>query len=206
MDVSGAQHLSDEDLLALSIGRVVRAHTFVDYGLRNVHEALAGPGPKALVGSTIHSTDRLAEVCIVMLRGLDASPQIIESGVGALESARTANLTRNEVIHDMWLPAPNSEPSQRPSWNAFRALSGHLGSIARAEPRDLEFIETAYTALARAKLRVSGLFMALHEVLPRYDDDHRQKRPGSELPRYLALMNDEFTLQSNGDWQVHLDA
>ena len=57
--------------------------------------------------------------------------------------------------------------------------------------------------LSRVRLRVSGLFMALHEAMP---PGHTAGLPKaeSELPRYIAMMNDQFTVADNGDVKVEL--
>ena len=45
--------------------------------------------------------------------------------------------------------------------------------------------------------------MALHEALPRYQDLTRPKGWMSNMPRYLALMNDQFDIDNDGNWEVH---
>jgi hypothetical protein len=73
---------------------------------------------------------------------------------------------------------------------------------ARSTPRDLDTVISAHTTLARSRIRVSGLFMALHEVL-RWHSDARCRYPAkTQLPRYIALMTDHFTLEANGDLEI----
>jgi hypothetical protein len=85
---------------------------------------------------------------------------------------------------------------------AFRQSRGRMEPIVYPSPRDLEAVESAYTTLARTRLRVSGLFMALHGELPQYRDSSRPASARSELPRYIALMADRFTLAPNGDFEI----
>ena len=67
-------------------------------------------------------------------------------------------------------------------------------------PRDLQSVAEAHTQLVRARLRVSGLFMALHAVQSPGED--RQTERVIEIARYMALMNDNFILEDNGDITV----
>jgi hypothetical protein len=68
-------------------------------------------------------------------------------------------------------------------------------------PRDLDTVISAHTTLVRSRLRVSGLFMALHQLLP-WLSHGRGLHPGPELATYVALMRDRFTLEPNGDFEI----
>ena len=68
---------------------------------------------------------------------------------------------------------------------------------------DLDTVISAHSTLLRARLRVLGLFMALHEILPWLSGARppRSQRT-TELPRYLAMMKDNFTLEAHGDFTI----
>ena len=193
--------LSDDDLLSLSIGRVVRAHSRVEYGLRNVHEALDTHSSIENVAAGFVGADQLANDCIMRLRRADLSRELTESGERSLKAAQEANVRRNAIVHDLWLLDSGREDDVSPRWNTIGATRGRTGSVARLGPSDVQTLEDARTALDRAAVRVSGLFMALHEFLPRYEEPRRRGWT-SELPRYLALMDGHFRLAQNGDWEV----
>ena len=80
--------------------------------------------------------------------------------------------------------------------------AGHRAE-SRERIKDLETVVDAHNELSRSRLRVSGLFMTLHEVMPH---GHAAVRPNaeSELPRYIAMMNDQFTVAANGDAEIGL--
>lgn len=195
--------LCDEDQLSLWVGRVARIHVLLEYNLTNVYGALGPPGSDGLGGTgPAVGADRLADECRKLLRKADLSHQIVEAGTQALKAAKHANTLRNRIIHDMWLPDSSTGEGQPPRWYAFRQSRGRMEPIVYPSPRDLEAVESAYTSLARTRLRVSGLFMALHAVLPQYRDSSRPASARSELPRYIALMADRFTLAPNGDFEI----
>ena len=198
-----ASTLSDDDLLSLSIGRVVRAHARVEYGLRNVHEALSTPNPTDNVTAGFVGADRLVNDCTLRLRRADLTRELTESGERSLAAAQEANVLRNGIVHDLWLLGSGSEDDVKPRWNMLGATRGRTGTVTRPGPRDIQSVDDARTTLDRAAVRVSGLFMALHEVLPRYAEPRRRGWT-SELPRYLALMDGHFHVAPNGDWEVIL--
>jgi len=201
-----ASTLSDDDLLSLSIGRVVRAHARVEYGLRNVHEALDTPSSIDNVAAGFVGADRLVNDCMLRLRRADLSRELTESGERSLKAAQEANVLRNGIVHDLWLLESGSEDDVNPRWNTFGATRGRTGTVARPAPSDIQTVEDARTALDLAAVRVSGLFMALHAVLPRYEESPRRRGRTSGLPTYLALMDGNFRLAQNGDWEVVLPA
>jgi hypothetical protein len=199
-----ASSLSDDDLLSLSIGRVARAHARVEYGLRNVHEALDTPRSTDTVAAGFVGADRLANDC--MLRRADLSRKLTESGERSLKAAQEANVLRNGIVHDLWLLESGGEDDVNPRWNTFGAARGRTGTVVRPAPSDIQTVEDARTALNLAAVRVSGLFMALHEVLPRYEGSPRRRGRTRGLPTYLALMDGNFRLAQNGDWEIVLPA
>lgn len=191
--------LNDNDLLSLSIGRVVRAHSRVEYGLRNVREALdTGTQVGGFVGA-----EQLVKECSTRLRLVDLSPEVMLAGERSLEAARASNALRNTTVHDLWLLESDRNYEESARWNTVGAARGRTGNVTRPGPRDIQSLEDVRTALDRAALRISGLFMALHEALPRYQELIRPKGWTSNMPRYLALMNDQFDLDQEGNWEVH---
>jgi hypothetical protein len=196
-------NLTDEDELSLWVGRVARAHALLEYNLSNVHRLLVehdGSGPASTRMPS--GVDHLAAECLRLLRRSDVSHEVRSSGGGALSAAKAANGLRNRVVHDMWLPDPLREAWEPPRWNAFRRSRGLVGTYAQPSPRTLETVVEAHSTLVRARLRVSGLFMALHAVWPRSPGRGRRASAASELPRYIALMTGQFTLSANGDFDV----
>lgn len=191
--------LSDDDLLSLSIGRVVRAHSRLEYGLRNVREALdTDTQTGGFVGA-----EQLAKECSTRLRLVDLRPEVMLAGERSLEAARASNALRNTTVHDLWMLDLDRNYEESARWNTVGAARGRTGNATRPKPRDIQSVEGVRTALERAALRVSGLFMALHEALPRYQDLTRPKGWMSNMPRYLALMNDQFDIDNDGNWEVH---
>jgi len=197
-----ASPLSHDDLLSLSIGRAIRAHALLEYRLRNVHEALDDPGPDGGVAAGLLGADRLVSGCLVMLRRATVTREITEAGEGSLRAAREANALRNRIVHDLWLLDPRSEVGDSPRWNTFRARRDQRGAVARPGPSDIGSVEDARTELERTGVRLSGLFMALHEVLPRFQEARKPRGWTSGLPTYLALMRGHFRLEPNGDWEI----
>lgn len=86
-------------------------------------------------------------------------------------------------------------------WNSFYGTRGHREMVVRAEAIDVEAIEEVRRALQRAAVRMSGLFMALHAVLPRFEDQRRGRDNVSNLPTYLDLMAGRFILLPDGRWE-----
>ena len=138
------------------------------------------------------------------MRRADLSPELTESGERSLKAAQEANVLRNGIVHDLWLLESGSDDDVIPRWNTFGATRGRTGTVARPAPSDIQTVEDARTALDLAAVRVSGLFMALHEVLPRYEESPRRRGRTSSLPTYLALMDGNFRLAQNRDWEVVL--
>jgi hypothetical protein len=103
----------------------------------------------------------------------------------------------------MWLPDPLREAWEHPL-ERLPSIAGGAATHAQSSPQDLETVVAAHSTLLRARLRVSGLFMALHAVWPQSPGLGRTASATSELSRYIALMTDQFTLSANGDFEVTL--
>ena len=157
--------LSDDDLLSLTIGRVVRAHARVEYALRNVHEALGAPNSTDNVAAGFVGAERLAAECTLRLRRANLPLELTDYGERSLAAAQEANVLRNGIVHDLWMVESGSEGDAKPRWNTLGATRCRPGTAIRPEPSDIQTVEDARSALARAAVRLSGLFMALHEVL-----------------------------------------
>lgn len=102
--------LSHDDLLSLGIGRVIRSHSLLEYRLRNVHHFLADYGTDSDVAGGPPGAERLADSCRLRLKKL--SPSLTAAGDSALAAARTANVLRNRIVHDLWLLDPRSDADQ----------------------------------------------------------------------------------------------
>ncbi len=194
--------LGEEDRLSLWVGRVARVHAGLEYNLSNVHHMLCrhddvGPGIAPSAGF-----EQLAGDCLRLLRRASLSPNVITAGGEALSAARAASAERNRVVHDMWLPDPLREAWDPPRWNVFRRWGGLAAPYDQSTLLDLDAVVDAHTELARTRLRVSGLFMALHAEWPASPGLGRRAPHESELSRYIALMNNQFILQANGDFEV----
>jgi hypothetical protein len=109
---------------------------------------------------------------------------------------------RNRVLHDMWLPDPMRDDWQPPRWNTFRRTGDLQIGYASASVQDLAMVIDRHTLLARTRVRVSGLFMALHATWPAGGGRAKEPPPGDSMPRYIALMTDHFILEANGDFEV----
>jgi hypothetical protein len=190
--------LNDEDKLSLWVGRVAREHALLEYALSNVHRLLDVSDDEAP-----SSVGGLILECRKLLKRSDLSTEIVQAGCEALTAASAATAIRNRIVHDMWLPDPLHSESEAARWNAFRRSAERTVSYIGGTVKDLETVVEAYTNLARSRSRVSGLFMALHEVMRSSVVDERPKTT-SELPRYIAMMEDRFTVDANGDIDVCL--
>lgn len=194
--------LNDDDALSLWVGRVARAHAHLEYGVDNVHRFLVRrdghlPDSKAAKGF-----DQLVSECRKLLKGVNAIREIQAPGDAALSAARESSVLRNRVVHDMWLPDPLRDGWEPPRWNTFRRLGDLQGGYASASLQDLAAVVAAHTLLMRTRIRVSGLFMALHAVWPPGRNPGEGSSPGDNMSRYVALMTDRFTLHANGDFDM----
>ena len=196
------QILSDDDVLSLWVGRVARTHALLEYNVDNVHRFLARqvghlPGSKSVKGF-----DQLVSECRKLLRQSEAGREILTSGDSALLAAREATSFRNRVVHDMWLPDSLREDGEPPRWNTFHRLSDVHESYNSANSNDLTMVIDTHSLLMRTRMRVSGLFMALHATWPAGRARVEGKPREEIMARYVALMTDRFILHTNGDFDV----
>jgi len=194
--------LNDDDVLSLWVGRVARTHALLEYNVDDVHRFLARrvgdiPGNKSVKGF-----DQLVSECRKLLQRSDVGREIAMAGETALLAAREATVFRNRVVHDMWLLDVQREDGEPPRWNTFHRLSDVQGSYNSANPQDLKMVVDAHTLLTRTRMRVSGLFMALHAIWPREGARDQGSSDGDTMARYVALMTDRFILHANGDFDV----
>jgi len=194
--------LDDDDVLSLWVGRVARTHALLEYDVDNVHRCLARqfghvPGSKSVKGF-----DQLVSECRNLLRQSDAGQEILTSGDTALVAARQATGLRNRVLHDMWLSDPLRENWEPPRWNTFQRLSDLDQSYNTANSQDLTMVVDTRILLARTRMRVSGLVMALHATWPAGRAPLERAKGEDNMARYVALMTDSFILHANGDFEV----
>ena len=195
-------NLDDDDVLSLWVGRVVRTHALLEYNVDNVHRFLARhvghlPGNKSVKGF-----DQLVSECRKLLQRSGVGREIVTSGDTALVAAREATVSRNRVVHDMWLLDPLREDWEPPRWNTFHRLSDVQESYNSANSQDLPMVVDTHTLLMRTRIRVSGLFMALHATWPADRARVEGSSGGDTMARYVALMTDRFILHANGDFDV----
>lgn len=191
--------LTDDDALSLWGGRVARSHALLEYDFDNVRRLLIERAGHAPDGKSVKGFDQLVSECRRLLRRSDASREIMASGDIALLAAKHATGLRNRVVHDMWLPDDLPDDWQSPRWNAFRRSGNPDESYASATSHDFAIVVDAQRVLRRTRMRVSGLFRALHATW-RLDRTRYEEPPN--IARYVALMTDRFTLHANGDFDV----
>jgi hypothetical protein len=195
-------NLNDDDVLSLWVGRVARTHALLEYNVDNLHRFLARqvshvPGSKSVKGF-----DQLVSECRKLLQQSEAGREILTAGDTALLAARAATAFRNRVVHDMWLLDPVREDWEPPRWNTFHRLSDVQESYNSANSKDLAMVVDTHTLLMRTRMRVSGLFMALHATWPA-GRARVEASPGDDtMARYVALMTDRFILHANGAFDL----
>lgn len=194
--------LSDDDALSLWVGRVARAHAHLEYGVANVHQFLSRQVGSVSDHKAVKGFDQLVGECRRLLRISGADREVVISGDVALLAAREATGMRNRVVHDMWLPDPLRDDWEPPRWNTFRRMGDPQLSYNSASVHGLAMAIDTHTLVARTRVRVSGLFMALHATWPTGGAGAKEVSPGDSMPRYVALMADRFTLESNGDFEI----
>lgn len=195
-------NLSDDDALSLWVGRVARTHAHLEYDVDNVHRFLVRQNGHSPDSKTVKGFDQLVSECRNLLRGSSADREIQMSGDAALLAAKQASVLRNRVVHDMWLPDPLRNDWEPPRWNTFRRLGDLQGSYTSAILQDLTTVVDAHAVLIRTRMRVSGLFMALHAIWPAGRNSGERSSTSDSVARYVALMADRFTLHANGDFDV----
>lgn len=194
--------LSADDDLSLWVGRVARTHALLEYGVDNVHRFLMRRAGHEADGKSVKGFDQLVFECSNLLRKSNCDQEILAAGGSALRAARKATGLRNRIVHDMWLPDPLPDDSEPPRWNTFRRSGDLRESYNAATSHELAMVIDTHTLLSRTRMRVSGLFMALHESWPRGHDRAVGLPDEDTLARYVALMADHFTLHANGDFDV----
>lgn len=194
--------LNDDDVLSLWVGRVARTHALLEYNVDNVHRFLARQVGHVPASKSVKGFDQLVSECRKLLKQSDAGREIVTSGDTALLAAKEATGFRNRVVHDMWLLDPLREDWEPPRWNTFHRLSDVQESYNSANAQDLTMVVDTHTLLMRTRMRVSGLFMALHATWPA-GRARVEASPGDDtMARYLALMTDRFLLHANGDFDL----
>jgi len=194
--------LSADDALSLWVGRVARTHALLEYGVDNVHRVLLRRAERQANGKSVKGFDQLVTECIALLHGSDCGQQILTAGDSALRAAKQATSVRNRIVHDMWLPDHSSDESEQPRWNTLRRSGDLRESYNSATSQNLAVVIETREILLRTRLRVSGLFMALHEIW-RNDGGQAEGTLGEvNTARYVALMTGHFVLHPNGDFDV----
>lgn len=195
-------YFSDDDVLSLWVGRVARTHALLEYSVDNVHRFLTRQVGQSPASKSVKGFDQLVSECRKLLKQSDAGRKIVTSGDAALLAAREATGFRNRVVHDMWLLDPLRADWEPPRWNTFHRLSDVQESYNSANAQDLTMVVDTQTLLMRTRMRVSGLFMALHATWPA-GRARVEGSPGDDtMARYVALMTDRFILHANGDFDV----
>jgi hypothetical protein len=194
--------LTDDDALSLWVGRVARAHAYLEYGVDNVHRFLSRQVGSVPDSKAVKGFDQLVGECRRLLRRSGADHDVLTAGDKALVAAKEATGMRNRVLHDMWLPDALRDDWEPPRWNTFRRTGDLQLSYNSASTQDLAMVVDTHTLLARTRVRVSGLFMALHATWPTPGARAKEPPPGESMPRYIALMTDRFTLEANGDFEI----
>lgn len=191
--------LNEDDALSLWVGRVARSHAHLEYNVDNVHRLLVQHAGRVPDRKSVKGFDQLVGECRKLLQRSDADRETLTSGDAALLAAKQATGIRNRVVHDMWLPDPLREDWEPPRWNAFRRSGDLLESYTSASSHNLAMVVDTQTLLSRTRMRVSGLFMALHAT---WRSDRNRDGGSANMARYVALMTDRFTLHANGDFDV----
>lgn len=187
--------LTDDDQLSLWVGRVARAHASLEYSLTNVHEALSH-GSEA--PSAPHGVGQLITECRSLLRQASLSPDLVRAGVETLKAAKGASDERNRVMHDLWLDSALPSGPQDVKWAVFRREQKQPPAYGDGSPGRLSIVIHTHEHVVGARHRVSGLFMALHEVLPSRGLSGRPTKAPSSMHLYMALMEDRFTFDEFG--------
>ncbi len=168
----------------------------------NIHRFLTRQVGHVPGNTSVKGFDQLVSECRKLLRQSDAGREILTSGDTALLAARKATVLRNRVVHDMWLLDPLREDWEPPRWNTFQRLSDVQESYDSASSQDLTMVVDTHTLLMRTRMRLSGLFMALHATWPADRARVEGSSRGDTMAGYVSLMTDRFILHANGDFDV----
>jgi hypothetical protein len=194
--------LSDDDALSLWVGRAARAHALLEYSVDNVRRFLAQQIGHVPATKSVKGFDQLTRECRQLLRQSHHGHDIVMSGDAALVAATEATALRNRVVHDMWLPSSLPEDREPPRWSVFSRSGDISESYTTASTQDVGTVIAAHTSLMRARMRVSGLFMALHATWPAEEPQVHGSAGDDNMATYVALMTDRFVLHANGDFEV----
>jgi hypothetical protein len=194
-------NLSDDDFLSLWVGRVARTHALLEYDVDNVHRFLVRHVGHLALRKSVKGFDQLVSECRKLLQQSEAGREILTAGDTALLAARAATAFRNRVVHDMWLLDPVREDWEPPRWNTFHRLSNAQESYDSASSQDLTMVIDAHRRLLRTRIRVSGLFMALHATVPA-GGAAVEGSLGEDTARYVDLMAGRFVLHANGNFDL----
>jgi hypothetical protein len=195
-------NFNDDDVLSLWVGRVARTHALLEYDVDNVYRFLARQVGQVPSSKSMKGFDQLVSECRRLLQQSDAGQEIVTSGDSALLAAREATGLRNRVVHDMWLLDPLRGDWEPPRWNTFHRLSDLPESYNSANSHDLTMVVDTHTLLMRTRMRVSGLFMALHATWPAYRARVEGSPGDATMATYVALMTDRFILHAHGDFDL----
>lgn len=194
--------LNDDDALSMWVGRVARIHAQLEHSVYNVHTLLLRHDGQLSGRQSVKGLDQLITESRKLLRESRAGAEIRMPGDGSLAAAKEATARRNRVVHDMWLPSSMEDGSGPPRWNTFRRLGDLDGNYAAGVLQDLSTVVETHRLVVRARMRVSGLFMALHAFWPSTRGSDRRLQSSDNMARYVALMTDRFVLHPNGDFDV----
>lgn len=185
--------IPEGDDLSLWIGRVVRSHAMLEYQADLIHRFICAHVDEQRQRKSVVSLDQVIADCRRRVQSAaDLQPDLRKAGVEALLAARGASNARNRVAHDMWLPHRVPEADETTTWAVFQRTGDPASSYAAATRRELDEVIEAHFRIERTRVRLSGLFMALHAIWELGGDT-------SLVPRYIAMMTDQFHLAANGD-------
>ncbi len=184
------------DRLLHAIGAVAQAHVALELTTRQLFTTLAAPGLGGVLAP--RSLSGLVDGCRAMLEKADVPEEVTAGGLGTLQAIRASDDRRNRSVHDRWVASLEADG---PALDQWQLVKGTLTPSFRATKRDVAYVRDASTAIRRADIRASGFLWALYETLPFW----RGSRLGpSELPKWLAVMDDRFSLMSDGGFRIDL--
>lgn len=186
-----------EDALCLRIGRVARAHVFLDNVLRNLHMTLLSPTQGVYLTEGISGTERLINDCQTMVSHAPALASVREAGLGALNAAKESNRERNRVVHDMWL-LDTPVGANDPLWQRSRVDK----RLIKPEPpraQVLADVDRVRRNLETATFRISGLVKTLFWVLPTV----QRGLPPDGVGFWIAVTAGKFDRAGDGELLVH---
>ncbi len=186
------------DLLQMEIGRVAQIHVQLDHALRQVFVSLATPSPAIYLVNDRSSTESLVQACKTMLANAEVPGEVSQAGISALQAASAANVERNRVVHDMWIPEYEEPDGRSVRWHLSKIARGAFGFKSDGI-HDLQSLKAARLQVFRAFSRVSALQWALHGTLPFYRGAGTDVAPLSD---WIAMMEDRFVLDEDGGFRI----